>query len=485
MSVIMKLIFSLLLIGSLGFSQSLTITSPKNGDSFEYDEMIEIKWEAPSYLQGKVKIYWSETQRKSDYKEIDEVNIAEGSAFYFSNKEDFKNSDGEIFLIIQRYGVDESVKIEIAPIIRSRTGSIRFTSRISNVKVSLNGKYEGTTPFTKKEVRFGSIIIKAEKSGYNDNTFTINHSLKNTAVDIKLSQPTGTLRLVMDELIAADIRVNNIQHNNMFVGWRGNAKLNDGWVYITSSSKPTSHRKLIKLTKGNYTVKATAINAKRSAFVREVNIIPNSQKTVSINLPELQGKLKLNFNLSWNRLAVSHEVDGNNNRLSRSDVIPYLPLKYGTHNFIVKSPKYETKKFSVNINSEEIYAVDEILLQKRKSTALRKNIFFPGIILPGTGQLYSENRKRGLIYMAIHVALAYGIYDSYSKYANYSDEANIYKDKYNSAVTNSAIDENWAAYKLNANKANDASKLMITFSSGLVANWLATWFDSLFFSELE
>jgi hypothetical protein len=87
--------------------------------------------------------------------------------------------------------------------------------------------------------------------------------------------------------------------------------------------------------------------------------------------------------------------------------------------------------------------------------------------------------------MAIHVALAYGIYDSYSKYANYSDEANIYKDKYNSAVTNSAIDENWAAYKLNANKANDASKLMITFSSGLVANWLATWFDSLFFSELE
>jgi len=52
-------------------------------------------------------------------------------------------------------------------------------------------------------------------------------------------------------------------------------------------------------------------------------------------------------------------------------------------------------------------------------------------------------------------------------------------------VTNSAIDENWAAYKLNANKANDASKLMITFSSGLVANWLATWFDSLFFSELE
>ena len=87
--------------------------------------------------------------------------------------------------------------------------------------------------------------------------------------------------------------------------------------------------------------------------------------------------------------------------------------------------------------------------------------------------------------MAVHVALAYGIYDSYSKYTGYSDKANMYKDKYNTAVTGSAMSENWAAYNANATKANDASKLMITFSSGLAANWLVTLFDSLFFSGLD
>ena len=132
-----------------------------------------------------------------------------------------------------------------------------------------------------------------------------------------------------------------------------------------------------------------------------------------------------------------------------------------------------------------LYTINKELKLKSKGGALRRNMLFPGVILPGTGQLYSEDTGRGLLYMAVHVALAYGLYDSYSKYTRYSDTANMYKDKYNAAVSVPPMEANWAAYNANATKANDASKLMITFSGGLAANWLVTLFDSLFFSGLD
>ena len=154
-SIVMKFIFSLLLIVSLSFSQSLKITSPTNGQSFRLNDIIEIKWEAESRVNitGEIVLYWSETDRIIDFKVIDRVSVAEKSYSWFLEKSDFINSDGEIFIIARWKGVDSIVGIEIGPIIRkSRIGDISFTSKISGVQVSLNEKFEGTTPFTKKEV---------------------------------------------------------------------------------------------------------------------------------------------------------------------------------------------------------------------------------------------------------------------------------------------------------------------------------------------
>jgi len=468
-------------------SQTINVTSPKDGQSFEYNDDVEIVWTTSRYQWQKVTIYWGETVDMNDWEKIDEVNANEGSFWWSINERELRKTNGEIFIIVYGSSVSDLVKIDIAPIIRSRTGNINFKSNPLNVRVSLNGKYENTTPFIKKGIRFGSIGIKAEKSGFEAATFTFDHQRKNSVVDINLSKHAGTLRLIMNELIEARIIVNGVSHDNADF-WKINnkLKLRSGWDYLyPNATKPTSHRKSLRLPVGGYTIVANAKKEKRSTFLKEVTIRRNRTESIEIEMLELQGKIQFNFNVNWSLLSLSHEVDRKYKKLSQPNVTPYLPIKYGKHNFIVKSPKYDSQKFSVNINSEKLYKINKELKLKSKGKALSRNMLFPGVILPGTGQLYSGDRGRGLLYMAVHVALAYGLYDSYSKYTSYSDKANMYKDNYNAAVTGSAIDENWAAYNVNAAKANDASKLMITFSSGLAANWLVTLFDSLFFSGLD
>ena len=84
----MKIFKQLFIVGIIicsVFSQSLKITSPTNGQSFEYNDDVEIVWTTSRYQSQKVTIYWGETVDMKDWKKIDEVNANEGSFWWFIN----------------------------------------------------------------------------------------------------------------------------------------------------------------------------------------------------------------------------------------------------------------------------------------------------------------------------------------------------------------------------------------------------------------
>ena len=58
-----KFIFYAFSIITFAFSQSLEIISPKKGESFRLNDIVEIKWEADSRVNitGEIVLYWSET----------------------------------------------------------------------------------------------------------------------------------------------------------------------------------------------------------------------------------------------------------------------------------------------------------------------------------------------------------------------------------------------------------------------------------------
>lgn len=173
----MKIIITLVSFLSISLSQTIDITSPKGGQSFEYNDDVEIVWSTSKYYSQKVTIYWGETLYKKDWKKIDEVNANEGSFWWYINEKEMMRSSGIIYIIIYgsygSAGIRDIVKIKIAPVLRNKTLSkktIKPNKKKSQIQKNAETYAYYQKLFAGKGSKYDVFITKTDNIRYGPGT---------------------------------------------------------------------------------------------------------------------------------------------------------------------------------------------------------------------------------------------------------------------------------------------------------------------------
>jgi len=180
--------------------------------------------------------------------------------------------------------------------------------------------------------------------------------------------------------------------------------------------------------------------------------------------------------LSLNPLSSIVKLNGKVINISAND----LEMPFGTYKASAKAPKYSKESITFTINDTR--AVDLNFHLKPKSKLTTRLL---STVIPGSGQLYCENRKRGLVFMLTSAALA-GVLLS-NTYTLYHDEdvlVDQYRYDYQNANTISEIDRTWRIYQNQVNTVNDIQTQLLIYGTALGATWIANIIDAWFFNGI-
>ena len=326
-------------------------------------------------------------------------------------------------------------------------GSALFTSQEENVTILVNGEVKGTTPLTLSDLEPGQHSFAARKSGFRDYTgqYTIEADGM-TEISIPLIWKAGTLSI----LASRPGQKFDFHFGGEIYEGIGSKQLSLGEGDYTFTIKEYGYQDLTQ---------KVSIGDRRAAVVKVVNkpvMVPAyftvypSLATVTIN-----GKVT--------------EISSGN-----------LTLPFGqTYTVTAKAPKYSTEQSSFEIKEIEDVKVDLLLSPKSKVTT--------GVLstlIPGSGQFYSDNSKKGLIFMVASVGLAAVLNGANSNYQEEHSLMEDYQQDYQNATDPAYIAATWEIYQDQVNTVNDVKAQLVVYGVVLGATWIANTLDAWFFNGI-
>ena len=162
----------------------------------------------------------------------------------------------------------------------------------------------------------------------------------------------------------------------------------------------------------------------------------------------------------------------------KNNVLENVP--FGLHSYLITAPKYEPLKLDINIDDTKTIYQNLSLVKKSKSKALIQSI-----LLPGWGQMYSDDRAKGVLMMGLHIGAGALLYSNYSKY----DDSSFLKDfnyaRYMEATSTKNINMYHDRYKANVEDTNNAATMVMSMGATFAINWAFSIIDVFLFSDLE
>ena len=408
-------------------------------------------------------------------------------------------------------------------------GSFRYVATevgitLHNVETGQFMEIAPTTPKVVKEMDPGTYYLLAKKNGFKDKIFEFEiFAGRETSLTIEgLERPTGVITINVDVSPA----------NVYLLHYSGEYQLL-GEAPITTDPLPYNENHSIKVTKDGYdeVVKYVSINSPEEVInVALLQSLPSV--TISVepsgssllfdnqNYPDFTTK-QFKVEPGPHPIQVSKDgyisqddnvyLDyGDNKELSFSlvraiadiqftvNVDDYTVMEnkrslmgqikdntlsdvpFGYHNYLITAKKYEALKVDINIGNTETIYQNLTLVKKSKSKAFRKSLLFPG-----RGQLYAENKGKGILMMGLHLGAGFLLYSNYTKYNDSIALKDEFYLKYKSATDENSISINHAEYEKNVKSANDAAGMLMGMGATFAINWAFSAVDALLFSGLE
>ena len=110
--------------------------------------------------------------------------------------------------------------------------------------------------------------------------------------------------------------------------------------------------------------------------------------------------------------------------------------------------------------------------------------FLKSLIIPGSGQIYAENKERGLLFLGSALTSGFLLYSASATYSNEDALLNQYRSDYQNAVTLNDIDNSLSLYDAQTVKVNDFQNKLLMYGVSLGVTWVVNLIDAYFFQSL-
>ncbi|MEA3445725.1 MAG: PEGA domain-containing protein, partial [Bacteroidota bacterium] len=270
-------------------------------------------------------------------------------------------------------------------------GTLNVNSNPSGMSVSLPelSSISGVTPFS-KNITPGAYTVIIQDSLYETyrSIETVNIS-ETTNVEATLNRKTGLLKIY--------------------------SKPYDSEIFIDGKSVGLAPLTLKNYPTGSYQIEAKKMeyNPKTKTVVLNYNDVKDVDFVLDKGCPPNMGI----FDFSELEDGISVYCD---NKLLGETPLKYMQTKAGNHKFEFKKKYFESSGNKLhNLNDQQTIRLNYQLSPKSKSKAVLKSFF-----ITGTGQFYSEQKKKGTLFLLIELAgLGYAGYS----YADYDTKKKDYE----------------------------------------------------------
>lgn len=326
-------------------------------------------------------------------------------------------------------------------------GTALFTSQEEEVTILVNGEVRGTTPLTLANLELGQHSFVATKEGFRD--YSGEYEVKadeQTDVLIKLEPKRGTLV------------VSNTRPEQKFD------------LYLGEESYEGIMSKQINLPEGDYTFMIKEYGYQD--LTQQVTI--TDHKTTVVKAANKPVMVPVHFTLYPFSAMVT--LNGKVTEISSGN----MKLPFGqTYTVSAKAPKYSMGRSSFEIRDTKDVKVDLRLSPKSKMTT-----GLLSTLIPGSGQLYCDNSKKGLVFMAASAGLAAVLNGAYSTYQDEHSLMEEYQQNYQNATDPDEIATTWGTYQTQVNNVNDIQTQLIIYGTVLGATWIANTIDAWLFNGI-
>jgi hypothetical protein len=264
----------------------------------------------------------------------------------------------------------------------------------------VDGKIQNT--LTNIRLTPGVYSIEARAAGYDAQTRNITVAQGDSLVEsFNLLQRTGNLFFSIKQPNAS---ITLRKNNEVIEQWQGNNSLHN-------------------LPVGQYQITAQLNNF--TTKVRQIEILQNTDQTVSFDLEQIDGQGSFTLNTIFKDASVV--VDGRKFRRKYDKTPVQIPaLPYGKYEITIKKDGFKdvTKELDFNSLSQSMTVVDEYQ-PKTKGKAFIRSLF-----IPGTGHGYLDKGGRGFLYfLGSAASIGYTVksfLDYQQNYTDYQDALQTY-----------------------------------------------------------
>jgi len=332
--------------------------------------------------------------------------------------------------------------------LRRLMGTFTINVDTDSAKVLINDENFGFSPYESNDLLYGTYTISVKKEGYEDYVSDENLFVPDKVINVEL--------------------VRTLPSVNITVTPSGSILSFDNVPYTIVSTKafkvkPGPHP--ISISKDDYISQTDNVyldygdnKELNYTLVRAIASIRFNVNTPNYNLFEKVGSKSL-----------AKEI--NDNTLSN--------VEFGYHNYLFNAKKYEPLKVGINVEKVGMINQNVSLVRKSPQKAFRKSLLFPG-----RGQLYAENKGKGILMMGLHLGAGFLAYSNYTKYNDSIALKDEFYLKYQNATDLNSIATNHAEYETHLKDANDAAGMLMTFGATFAINWAFSAVDALLFSGL-
>lgn len=399
--------------GSIVFLANIDSVKVYSFEKTEFEDSL-----VEDYYRGVTPLLM-ENQKPGEYK-------------YLAVKSGYRDFSG-IYTI--KPGVETTVNIEL----EKEIGSVTITSNIDSTLIIIGYDTIGYTPIQTFNIYAGEYQITAIRSGYR----TYQKLLKvadgeNIIHNIKLSPKNG--QLVIDSKRPG-------QYFDIIIG---------DTVY------KHVNRKVFVLREGAYQI--TIREWGYYDYKKEIVIKDNSIAHLYADNEKILTPIIVKIHPEEAKLT----LNGNRTIKPESD----LSLPFGTYSLEATAPKYEQFANKFSIQGQDTIHLNIRLKPKSKIKAIGYSS-----LIPGSGQLYLENGKRGNVFIFLSIG-SVALMSYFSKsYIENKHLMNQYRDDYKSARTAKEINLTKQLYQKQVSHVNDTREKLVVSIVVVGSVWLANIID--------
>ena len=359
----------------------------------------------------------------------------------------------------KRIIVEEGKTIPISELLVPKTGSLSILSDPIGASVYLDGMPKGKTPLDLSELLVKDYMVRVELQDYEikENRITVQYR-QNTTQKYDLKPLPGKVTLITDP-------------TEMNVKFGGRLYKSNATGLLLIELDPVGKHKL-DFSKFGY-----------EPLSKRIGVGANENKTLEISLNKLPAGVSSNPNMGFltlktNALKAQARISG------ESGPVPvpfeYYGLPFGNYSLKVSARGYESKKTQATISKQKTTTLEIDLNPKSPQKVLRYSAMFPG-----AGQIYGENKTRGILYSLATIGAAVLLNNAMATHGTEKDLMDQYYDEYSAASDPAEIDRTWTLYSDQTDKKNSAQFQMIAFGTTLVGTWVASVVDAWLYHGLD